>query len=151
MTGLIFNPEKVDETPEYVLGALGLQQNGDEYVYVEAKQNLTKNRGVRVGRDRAARVGSASAGQGGQKFCVAVVDIPRGEFGWVKWTGEVTCLANATSTKGQPLNAAAGGEIDAASTAGGGLVGCYVGAVDIAANAEGTIELYRAVYNNGST
>ena len=152
MTVTVFNPEKVDETPQYALGELGVQRNGDEYIYVGTKNRCRAERGARIGRDRFARLSGAAAGQGGHKFGVPDVEIPNGQFGWVKWTGEATCRAGAAvANAGTPLNATSNGNVTGGSVTGGGLEGCYNGSAALVNGQPGTIELYRAVYNNGST
>lgn len=123
MALLVFDPTKVDETPQYVPGAVGARENGDEYVYVQAKgsSGLTAGEGCIVGFDGTARTGGNTSGKAGQKYCATEVSLAQNEWGWVKWTGQSTIEAHAGFNAGVALQSVGNGELD--DSGGKALVG----------------------------
>ena len=109
-----FNPELVDETPQYTLGAVLWDDDGKAWAYVEAATALTAHYVAGWQADGAARaITSAQSTTWNHMFFAGmpVADIPAGSYGWCQVYGPcrfkvassyaVGASAYTTTTAGQ--------------------------------------------------
>ena len=101
MLGQTFNPLLCDDTPDFTLGTVALDDDGNAWIYFEAGADIGRYNAVQLPDEayEAVPAIATATDEYGMRVAVPHVAIPIGSFGWgmIYGSGPLSVLAGTAS------------------------------------------------------